>query len=40
MLELQNYGVVEMSSQEQTEVEGGIIWFIVIAVLLYSASAH
>lgn len=34
MLELQNYGVIEMSSQEQVEVDGGI-WPVILLVALY-----
>ncbi len=35
MLELEKFGVVEMSSQEQIEVEGGVLpWIILIAVAL------
>jgi len=40
MNNLENYGVQELSTQEIQETEGGIIWFIVIAALLYSTSAY
>ncbi len=41
MLDLKNLGVVEMSSQEQVEIEGGILpWLIIAACLLYSTKAY
>lgn len=40
MKNLENYGVQELNAREIQETEGGIIWFIVIAALLYSTSAY
>lgn len=40
MLELENLGLVELNAQEQLEIEGGIIWWIVAALLLCSTNAY
>lgn len=40
MKNLENYGVQELNAQEIQETEGGIIWFIVVAALLYSTAAY
>lgn len=40
MLELEKFGLVELSAQEQVEIDGGIFWFILAAALLYSTAAY
>lgn len=36
----ENFGVQELNTKEMEDIDGGIIWFIVIAALLYSTSAY
>lgn len=38
-LELQSLGLMELDTKEMVEMEGGIVWFIVGAVLLLTASS-
>lgn len=40
MKNLESFGVTEMTQSEIHETEGGIIWFVVVAALLYSTSAY
>nr|WP_315252331.1 class IIb bacteriocin, lactobin A/cerein 7B family [uncultured Flavobacterium sp.] len=39
-MNLENLNLVELNAQEQVEIEGGIVWFLVAALLLYSTSAY
>ncbi|EKT3957021.1 class IIb bacteriocin, lactobin A/cerein 7B family [Flavobacterium psychrophilum] len=40
MLDLENLGLVELNTQEQVGIEGGIWPLILIGLLLYSTSAY
>ena len=40
MKNLENFGVQEMNAMEMENIDGGIIWFIVAAALLYSTAAY